>query len=348
MSGLVQITSEEMKKRAKQKREMLRLQQEALREAVKKAKEAKQDDWVKVEHGDISAIDMIKHAIKRKGKGGKRKTRKHKKKHRRKTKRKTKRRVKRRRKTTRKKRGRGMGPSKMAKLGVAALAATTAMGQGAGHGISPSEGTVAAVNHFKQVKCKDFHITDMVEHSEDHGQPTEHYRPVLKAALAKRRGCKRRGKPMRNPNTGKKMSNKKQRQAERRRRNQQRQEQERKNQQQQQEEPQPGETSGSTGTGAYNVATVTAGMTAAAAHYYMRKKLQEEAERKRQQEEEEENSKSSNPAPFDDFGEQPQALASLKLQDEPTKKKKKTPYRTFKSKLSKLTGIKRKKTRKNR
>ena len=86
-------------------------------------------------------------------------------------------------------------------------------------------------------------------------------------------------------------------------------------------------------------------MTAAAAHYYMRKKLQEEAERKRQQEEE--NSKSSNPALFDDFGERPQALSSLKLQDKPTKKKKKTAYRTFKSKLSKLTGIKRNKTRKN-
>ena len=229
-----------------------------------------------------------------------------------------------------------MGPSKMAKLGVAALAATAAMGQGAGHGISPSEGTVAAVNHFKQVECKDFHIGDMVEHSEDHGMSTEHYRPVLQAAMAKKRYCKRTRQPMRNPNTGKRMSKKKQRQAERRRRNQ----------QQQQEEPQPGETSGSTGTGAYNVATAAAGMTAAAAHYYMRKKLQEEAERKRQQKEEE-NSKSSNPAPFDDFGERPQALASLKLQDEPTKKKKKTPYRTFKSKLSKLTGIKRKKTRKN-
>ena len=71
MSGLVQITSEEMKKRAKQKREMLRLQQEALRQAVEKAKK-KQDDWVMVEHA--SAIDMIKDAMKRKG--GKRKTRK--------------------------------------------------------------------------------------------------------------------------------------------------------------------------------------------------------------------------------------------------------------------------------
>ena len=85
-----------MNKRAKQKREMLRLQQEALRKAVEKAKK-EQDDWVMVERA--SAIDMIKHAIKRKG--GKRKTRKHKKKHRRKTKRKTKRRVKRRRKTRR-------------------------------------------------------------------------------------------------------------------------------------------------------------------------------------------------------------------------------------------------------
>jgi hypothetical protein len=239
----------------------------------------------------------------------------------------------------------------MAKVGVATLAATAAAGKAMGHGISPQKGTAAAVNHFKQVECKDFHIGDMVEHSEDHGMSTEHYRPVLQAAMAKKRYCKRTRQPMRNPNTGKRMSKKKQRQAERRRRNQQRQEQERKNQQQQQqqqqqEEPQPGETSGSTDTGAYDVATVTAGMTAAAAHYYMRKKQQEEAERKRQQEEEE-NSKSSNPALFDDFGERPQALASLKLQNEPTKKKKKTAYRTFKSKLSKLTGIKRNKTRKN-
>lgn len=115
-----------------------------------------------------------------------------------------------------------MGPSKMAKVGVAALAASTAMGQGMGHGISPSKGTAAAVNHFKEVQCKDFHITDIVEHSEDHGQPTEHYRPVLKAALAKKRTCNRRGKPMRNPNTGKKMSNKKRNQAEKRRRAQER------------------------------------------------------------------------------------------------------------------------------
>ena len=85
-----------MNKRAKQKREMLRLQQETLRQAVEKAKK-KQDDWVMVEHA--SAIDMIKDAMKRKG--GKRKTRKHKKKHRRKTKRKRKRSTKRRRRTRR-------------------------------------------------------------------------------------------------------------------------------------------------------------------------------------------------------------------------------------------------------
>ena len=77
MSGLVPMSEKEMNKRAKQKREMLRLQQEALRQAVEKAKK-KQDDWVMVEHA--SAIDMIKDAMKRKG--GKRKTRKHKKKHR--------------------------------------------------------------------------------------------------------------------------------------------------------------------------------------------------------------------------------------------------------------------------
>lgn len=96
MSGLVPMSEKEMNKRAKQKREMLRLQQEALRQAVEKAKK-KQDDWVMVEHA--SAIDMIKDAMKRKG--GKRKTRKHKKKHRIKTKRKRKHRTKRRRKTRR-------------------------------------------------------------------------------------------------------------------------------------------------------------------------------------------------------------------------------------------------------
>ena len=93
MSGLVPMSEKEMNKRAKQKREMLRLQQQALRKAVEKAKK-EQDDWVMVERA--SAIDMIEDAMKRK-KGGKRKTRKHKKKHRRKTKR----RVKRRRKTRR-------------------------------------------------------------------------------------------------------------------------------------------------------------------------------------------------------------------------------------------------------
>ena len=96
MSGLVPMSEKEMNKRAKQKREMLRLQQEALRQAVEKAKK-KQDDWVMVEHA--SAIDMIKDAMKRKG--GKIKTRKHKKKHRRKTKRKRKRSTKRRRRTRR-------------------------------------------------------------------------------------------------------------------------------------------------------------------------------------------------------------------------------------------------------
>ena len=62
MSGLVPMSEKEMKKRAKQKREMLYQQQEALRKAVEKAKE-KQDDWVMVERA--SAIDMIKHAIKK-------------------------------------------------------------------------------------------------------------------------------------------------------------------------------------------------------------------------------------------------------------------------------------------
>jgi len=129
-----------------------------------------------------------------------RRTKKHRRRHR------TKRRVKRRRKTTRKKRGRGWGSSKLAKLGVAALATSTAMGQGMGYGISPSMGTAAAVNHFNTVPCAEFHISDLPPHSEDHGASTSHAAEVTKAALRKKRSCKRRGKPMRNPNTGKPMS----------------------------------------------------------------------------------------------------------------------------------------------
>ena len=69
------------------------------------------------------------------------KTRKRRNVHRRKTKkhhrrRNTKRRVKRRRKTTRKKRGRGIGPSSLAKGATAALAASAVMGQGSA-AISP-------------------------------------------------------------------------------------------------------------------------------------------------------------------------------------------------------------------
>jgi len=146
-----------------------------------------------------SGILNFLYAWPRKYYGGKksRKTKKSKRRKRIKTrKRKRKRKTKRR---TRKKIGRGIAPSKMAKVGVAALAASTAMGQGMGHGISPSRGTAAAVNHFKTVACSDFHIGDIVEHSEDHGQPTDHYRPVLQAALGKKKSCKRRGQPMRKP-----------------------------------------------------------------------------------------------------------------------------------------------------
>ena len=139
-----------------------------------------------------------------------RRTKKHRRRHR------TKRRVKRRRKTTRKQRGRGLGPSKMAKLGVTALATSTAMGQGMGYGISPSMGTAAAVKHFNTVACADFHISDLARHHSDHGPSFEHAAAVTKAALGKKRSCKRRGKPMRNPNTGKPMSKKKQKQAEKR------------------------------------------------------------------------------------------------------------------------------------
>lgn len=147
-----------------------------------------------------------------KGRGGKKRKRKTRRKSRRK------RRVKNRRKKTRKKRGRGMGTSKIAKVGVGALVTSSAISQGMGHGISPSKGTKAAVNHFKTVACRDFHIRDMVPHSEDHGMPTEHYRQVLQEVLKKKRSCKRKGQPMRNPNTGKPMSKKKQNQANKRRR----------------------------------------------------------------------------------------------------------------------------------
>jgi len=107
----------------------------------------------------------------------------------------TKRRVKRRRKrSTRKKRGRGISPSK---LGVGVLAATASIHKALGHGISPDKGTAAAVKHFREVPCNQFHISDVIEHSEDHGRSTGHYRPVLEAALEKKRGCKRDNKPMR-------------------------------------------------------------------------------------------------------------------------------------------------------
>ena len=113
--------------------------------------------------------------------GGKTKKRRRK---RRKSSRKRKRKTRRKSKNkTRRKSGRGIGPSKIAKVGVAALAASSVIGQGMGHGISPSRGTPAAVNHFNTVACSDFHIRDIVEHSEDHGQPTKHYRQVLKACL---------------------------------------------------------------------------------------------------------------------------------------------------------------------
>jgi hypothetical protein len=78
------------------------------------------------------------------------------------------------------------------------------MGQGMGHGISTSKGTAASFNQFKTVACSDFNNGDVVPHSEDNGQTTEHYRPVLRAALAKKRTCKRTGQSMRQPKPKKK------------------------------------------------------------------------------------------------------------------------------------------------
>lgn len=224
MSGLVPMSEKEMNKRAKQEREMLRLQQKALRQAVDKAKK-KQDDWVMVKHGDISAIDMIKHAMKG---GGKRKTRKHKKKHRRKTKRKRKRRVKRRKKTTRKKRGRGMGPSKMAKVGVAALAASEMMKQGTA-AVSPQARTVQ--QQLRSADCttiKEQGRQLIIPLHPDHGGTDEDFitginelnRRRGQCKLRRKRGDTGRNKPTRNPNTGKPMSKKKYKQQEKRRRQQ--------------------------------------------------------------------------------------------------------------------------------
>ena len=224
MSGLVPMSEKEMNKRAKQEREMLRLQQKALRQAVEKAKK-KQDDWVMVKHGDISAIDMIKHAMKG---GGKRKTRKHKKKHRRKTKRKRKRRVKRRKKTTRKKRGRGMGPSKMAKVGVAALAASEMMKQGTA-AVSPQARTVQ--QQLRSADCttiKEQGRQLIIPLHPDHGGTDEGFitgmnelnRRRGQCKLRRKRGDTGRNKPTRNPNTGKPMSKKKYKQQEKRRRQQ--------------------------------------------------------------------------------------------------------------------------------
>jgi len=78
MSGMIPATKKEINERVKKQKQMQRLQQKALRDAVAAAKEKSKDGWVMVE--PASAIDMIKGSIKRKG-GRKRKT-KRKKKHR--------------------------------------------------------------------------------------------------------------------------------------------------------------------------------------------------------------------------------------------------------------------------
>ena len=175
-----------------------------LRDKMMKYVETVNADSSNIDEKKENLAENIKQTLFPQKKGGRKKKRKTRRKSRRKRKRKTRRKSKNK---TRRKSGRGIGPSKIAKVGVAALAASSVIGQGMGHGISPSRGTPAAVNHFNTVACSDFHIRDIVEHSEDHGQPTKHYRQVLKAALKKKRTCKRMGKPMRNPNTGQPMSN---------------------------------------------------------------------------------------------------------------------------------------------
>jgi hypothetical protein len=76
MSGMIPATKQEINKRRKRQKQMQRLQQKALREAVVAAREKSKDGWVMVE--PASAIDMIKDSIKRKGGRKRRKTRKRK------------------------------------------------------------------------------------------------------------------------------------------------------------------------------------------------------------------------------------------------------------------------------
>jgi len=165
----------------------------------------------------------------RKSRSKKRKTRKSKRKKRR---HRTKRRVKRRRKTTRKKRGRGMGPSKMAKVGVAALAASEMMKQGTA-AVSPQARTVQ--QQLRSADCttiKEQGRQLIIPLHPDHGGTDEDFITGMnelnhrrgQCKLNRKRGDTGRNKPTRNPNTGKPMSKKKYKQQQKRRRNQQRQE----------------------------------------------------------------------------------------------------------------------------
>ena len=70
---MIPATKQEINKRRKRQKQMQRLQQKALREAVAAAREKSKDGWVMVE--PASAIDMIKDSIKRKGGRKRRKTR---------------------------------------------------------------------------------------------------------------------------------------------------------------------------------------------------------------------------------------------------------------------------------
>jgi Tfp pilus assembly protein PilP len=155
-----------------------------------------------------------------------RKTKKHHRRH------KTKRRVKRRRKTTRKKRGKGIGPSKMAKVGVAALAASEMMKQGSAV-VSRQARTVQ-----QQLRAADCNTIQkqgrqlIIPLHPDHGGTDEDFIAGMnelshrrgQCKLNRKRGDTGRNKPTRNPNTGKPMSKKKYKQQQKRRRNQQRQE----------------------------------------------------------------------------------------------------------------------------
>jgi len=125
-----------------------------------------------------------------------------------------------------------MGPSKMAKVGVAALAASEMMKQGSAV-VSRQARTVQ--QQLRSADCatiKEQGRQLIIPLHPDHGGTDEDFIAGMnelshrrgQCKLTRKRGDTGRNKPTRNPNTGKPMSKKKYKQQQKRRRNQQRQE----------------------------------------------------------------------------------------------------------------------------